>query len=87
MKEAGYQVSKEEQNRMVAESRQLLGKVVGKTLLSCDSAWSTEQWMWFGVEEFPDIEAVQEHTKLLLERDWFRYLESFSILGTETAPS
>jgi len=41
----------------------------------------------FGVEEFPDIEAVQKFTNLLIERDHFRYIEVDSMLGSEWVPS
>ena len=43
--------------------------------------------MLFGVEEYPDIEAVQKHTADLLALNLFRYLESFSLLGIEWSPS
>jgi hypothetical protein len=34
------------------------------------------------VEEFPDLEAVQQHTKLLEELNWMRYVEAETLLGT-----
>lgn len=64
-----------------------LEKVGAKRVLTCTPTWSSEQWMLFGVEEFPDIEAVQKFTELLYERDHFRYLESVSMLGLEWTPS
>jgi hypothetical protein len=39
--------------------------------------------MGFGVEEFPDIEAVQKHAELLNEIDQYRYIEGISVLGTK----
>lgn len=38
----------------------------------------------FGVEEFPDTEAVQRQTRDLIDLDWFRYVESSRILGTRS---
>ena len=52
-------------------------------MLTCSPLWSSEQWVMFGVEEFPDIEAVQKHTEDLWELEWFRYMDSTSMLGTE----
>jgi hypothetical protein len=38
--------------------------------------------MGWGVEQFPNIEAVQKHHALLEDLNWFRYAESNSYLGT-----
>jgi hypothetical protein len=60
-----------------------LDKVGGKRVVLCHSSWSSEQVKVFGVEEFPDIEAVQKHSQLLNELHWFRYIETETVLGTE----
>jgi hypothetical protein len=85
--EAWYQLSQEEQANLLAKVEELLEKVGGKTVVMCDSSWSSEQWPFFGVEEFPNIEAVQKHTQDLNELDWFRYIESMTVLGTESQPT
>jgi len=85
--EAWYQQSEEEQNALLADVGASLEKAGGKTVLSCSSAWSSEQWMFFGVEEFPDIDAVQKYGEELLALDWFRYIESMSMLATKWEPS
>ena len=81
MTEAWYQLSEEEQNDLM--TRIGAERVGGKTVVECNSLWSSEQWLFFGVEEFPDIEAVQKHAEDLMEVDWFRYIESVSVLGTK----
>ena len=81
--EAWYQLSQEEQQGIMAKVGEALEKVGGKRVVLCDSSWASEEWQFFGVEEFPDIEAVQKHTKLLQEVNWFRYSESSIVLGTE----
>ena len=43
--------------------------------------------MFFGVEEFPDIEAVQKHTQMLEELGHFRYIDSITVLGTKVTSS
>jgi hypothetical protein len=35
------------------------------------------------VEEFPNIEAVQNYMAALDELNWFRYCESINVLGTK----
>jgi hypothetical protein len=37
----------------------------------------------FGVEEFPDIEAVQRHAEFLIKLGWSRYVVSKTFLGTK----
>jgi len=85
--EAWYQLSEEERSGLLAKVQEALEKVGGKTIVMCTPAWSTEEWLLFGVEEFPDIEAVQKHTELLFELNQFRYIESMSMLGIEWSPS
>ncbi len=81
--EAWHQLPKAEQDALMAKVNAALEKVGGKRLIMCNSAWSTEQYHFWGVEEFPNIEAVQNHTHLLGQLDWGRYVESQSWLGTE----
>jgi hypothetical protein len=54
----------------------------GKELVICSAAWSNERWPFFGVEEFPDVEAVQRHEQILTDLNWARYIESRTTLGT-----
>ena len=77
-------LSTSEQDTLLAKLRTLLEKVGARSIVMCNSAWSSEKWSYFGLEEFPDAEAVQKHTQLLLEHNWpFQFVESFSILGTK----
>jgi hypothetical protein len=64
----------------VAEALNIAG---GKELVICDAGWSNERWPLFGVEEFPDLEAVQRHEQLLADLNWFLYAASRTTLGTE----
>lgn len=85
-KEAWYQLSQEEQKNHLAKIEESLKKVGGKVIVACNSGWSSDQWSFFGVEEFPDIEAVQKHSEDLDKLNWFRYSESMSFLGTKWEP-
>jgi hypothetical protein len=78
-------LSKDEQDKLLAKIDSLLGKVGGKRIVMCNSGWSSEKWAYFGLEEFPDVEAVQKHSQLLAELNWpFQFADSFSLLGTKT---
>jgi hypothetical protein len=81
--EPWHQLSQEEQQRMLGQVMEALDTAGGKELVICDAAWSNERWPVFGVEEFPNIEAVQRHEQLLTDLNWLRYVESRTTLGTE----
>ena len=85
--EAWYQLSDEERASLMAKHAESFEKVGAKLIVRCTSLWSSEQWALFGVEEFPDIEAVQKHAEALFEAEHFRYLESMSLLGVAWEPS
>ncbi len=82
-REAWYQLSEKERTEKRAQVQDAVKKVGGKTILSCFSGWNSEQWLGWGVEQFPDIEAVHKHHSLLVGLNWFRFVESDSYLGTE----
>ena len=82
--ESFYALSQAEQEKLLTEVRSLLDKVGGRSIILCDSAWASEQWTFFGVEEFPSLEALQQHTKLLEALNWYRYIESTTLLGTQS---
>jgi hypothetical protein len=81
--EAYYQASEEERNEVLAKLNAAFEKVGGKRLFFCNSYWSTDQWQVFGVEVFPNIEAVQEYAEAMDKLNMPRYVESVSLLGTE----
>ena len=60
--QAWYQLSEEQQNSLTAKLNEALEKVGAKRVILCNSSWSSEQWSFAGAEEFPNIEAVQNHT-------------------------
>ena len=51
--EAWYQLSDEEQAGLMANVRPALDKAGGRVVILCGSSWSSEEWLGFGVEEFP----------------------------------
>ena len=81
--EAWYQLSEAEQEGFEAKLHEALEKVGAKRLLLCDTNWSSDQWAFAGVEEFPNIEAVQNYIAAINESNWFRYVEATNVLGTK----
>jgi hypothetical protein len=85
--EAWHQLSQEEQDSLLTKVNEALEQAGGKPIILCDTRWHSDQWMFAGVEEFPDIEAVQKHTELLNGLNWFHYVQSESMLGTAWEPA
>ncbi len=83
--EAWYQLSQDEQQQLLAQVAQALPDVGGRTLTMCSAVWANEEWPFFGLEQFPDLDAVQQHARILTELNWSRYIMSRSTLGTELA--
>ena len=81
--EVWHQLSQEERDNLWAKNEEAFEEAGGKRLLSCDSRWSSEQWIGFAIEEFPDIEAHQKYVKALEDQNWWRYTKSKTILGTK----
>ena len=84
---AGYELSEAEQNELMAKNNANLEELGVKTLDLGDSTWSSEHWLFFGLEEYPDMAAVQAHAAYLMEINWFKYTEAKILLGTEWQPS
>jgi hypothetical protein len=82
-KDAFYELSEDEQNKLGEKVGQALVQAGGETVIMCNAAWGSENYQGWGVEKFPDIEAVQKHTELLIELNWYHYMDSTSYLGTE----
>lgn len=81
--EAWHRLSEQEQQQLLGQVQEALRTAGGKAVVICSAAWSNERWPYFGVEEFPDVDAVQRHEELLDGLSWARYIESWSTLGTE----
>ncbi len=85
LREAWYQLSQDEQDKLFAEVDAAMAQVGGKTVVRCDSAWSAEKWPTFGIEVYPNLEAVQKYADLLTDLDWYRYVEALTVLGVDPA--
>ena len=81
-----YKLSKEDQESIHAKISDALANVGGRRIVLCSTYWSTDEWFWAGVEEFPNVEAVQKFMATLHELNWGRYAEATSLLGTKWEP-
>ena len=80
-KEAWYQLSKEEQDRVWAAVEEADKQAGGQIVMFCDSRWADEAVTGWGVVRYPNVEAVQQFASSDLE--WWRYAITETFLGTE----
>lgn len=81
-REAWYQLSEEERNSYNEKYDKAFQELGIKVIDFYDTSWSTEQWDFAGIVEYPNIEAVQELRRRQEEWGWFRYIDSSSVLAT-----
>jgi hypothetical protein len=82
-KEPWYKLTTEEQNNLLAKVGESLEQVGGELVMIRSSVWSSEEWLAWGVEKYPDIEAAQQHANNLFNMNWFAYVESKTYLGID----
>ncbi len=82
-KEPWYRLTGEEQNRLMAKNAESLQQVGGEVIMTRVSVWAAEEWLAWGVEKYPNLEAVQQHANNLFNMNWFLYIESSTSLGVE----
>ena len=85
--EPWYQLSKEEQDSLIAKLNDAKKKVGCTYPIICNTSWSSDQWWFAGYEVFPNIEAVQKYMAAVQELNWFRYCEGINVLGTKLESS
>lgn len=84
IKETFYDLSQEEQMEFMRKDRENLDKLGMKAIKMIDCRWSNEEWDYIGVEEWPNIETLEERGKFEKgELKTFKYVESKTLLGTE----
>ncbi len=82
-KDPWYLLSAEEQKKLEAQNIESLKQVGAEMITANVCAWSSEEWLGWGVEKYPNIEAVQKHAMDLFNIKWFMYIDSKTYLGTE----
>jgi hypothetical protein len=59
----------------------------GIPLATAYTRWNNEVWEYFGVERYPDMEAVVRYSQYLSTTNWYRVWEARSFLGVGVSGS
>ena len=84
--DAWYKLSPEAQKKHLAMIEESLKNVGAELIMMRVSVWSSERWLSWGVEKYPNLQAVQQHAMTLYAMNHFQYVESESHLGVEMPP-
>lgn len=80
-REAFYQLSTPERDRFWEKIMENSKAAGARSLLGCYSRWSNELYPAWGVDEFPDMQAVQQCTRANEKIQHFRYIEAETYHG------
>lgn len=82
----GLSLSQEEQNKMLQKATELREQAGAKMIVTACCYWSNEAWQYFGIEEFPSIEAIQKHSMAQMGLNWARGIDAQTFLGVASNP-
>lgn len=80
--EYARQLDPDERERAYGLTTENFRKLGGRTLLSAYMRWNNEGYEYFGVERYPNVEALIGYAQFLSSTDWYRLWVSRSHLGT-----
>ncbi len=72
----------DELSQLYELSNESLLRAGAKPLLSAYARWNNEEWDYFGIERFPNLQALIGHSQLLSTNGWYRHIQARSYLGT-----
>ncbi len=80
-REAYYQLSPEERDQYWARVGEISTAAGAKPLVACYARWHNEEYAAWGIEEFPDLQAVQQSARAHERNQHFRYIEAETYNG------
>lgn len=82
---AWYQLTQSEKDQVLADMGKAFQESGGKSAVGpCHTCWSSE-WYVFGVEVYPNLEAVQKWRDTMDRIGCFQYFELESMIGVQQA--
>jgi hypothetical protein len=82
MKESWYELPEEEQSQMMEKVGASLDEVGAKRIVIANCEWSRSDYQFFGVQEYPSIEALRKHMEAQRAMGFSSYVESTRVVGT-----
>lgn len=81
--EAWYQLTKEEQDKLLSKAMEVEKRVGARLVIACQARWADEALSDWVVLEYPNMEAIQQKVEELEKLNWWRYFSAKTIPGTK----
>ena len=83
MKPAFSDLSAEEKMAFMKQDRENLDELGMKAVAMIDCGWSSDEWDYVGIEEWPSLAAIERRERFENEvLQVFKYVDSKTLLGT-----
>jgi hypothetical protein len=73
----------EEQDMLSMEAHAALDMCGGRWTLDCSVIQPEDGWQWFGIEIFPNQQALVQYHDALAALGWYRYVVELNVFGIE----
>jgi hypothetical protein len=83
-KESWHQLSEEEREALLEQVRASIKANGGRQVVSAWCEWSTKEFEFFGIEEFPSIAALRKHLALQDEIGFSQHVDDKIYVGVPT---
>jgi hypothetical protein len=84
LRKSWYQLPEEERESLLEQVRASIEANGGRRVVSAWCEWSTKEFQFFGVEEFPSIAALRKHFALQEEIGFSRHIDEKIYVGVPT---
>lgn len=81
LRDSWYQLSEEERESLLERVRASIDANGGRRVVSARCEWSTKEFQFFGVEEFPSIAALRKHLALQEEIGFSQHIDEKIFVG------
>jgi hypothetical protein len=83
IKPAFHELTEQEQQEFMSKDRKRMEELGYKLHFMLDCSWSTDEWQFIGIEEWPNMEAIEKINKFYEEElETSKYAEYKTYLGT-----
>ena len=85
-KDSWRQMSEEERNALMEKVHESIDANGGRIVVGAYCAWSTAEYEFFGVEEYPHVEALSTHIATQREIGFSQHVDEKIVVGTPWEP-
>jgi hypothetical protein len=81
--EPWYALTSDQQDELMMKVDQTHAEFGSKRIILCNSHWATSEWMAWGVEAYPSLEAMVGRAAKLGEMGWIKFTQAMSLPGVK----